>query len=354
MDKVPKTIEAAVESLKRVEARARRSRPRYTRTPMRPFYFDERKHGPVLETVFFYGALRTSDIIDITTTAYDRIRKEDSTFAITNIRKFLTEEEGLGHMYHDAGLLTRRKVSNTGEVLHGLSTAGAKKVRDLFGYEIANTDYTQDFKIRTAASQKHKSDIARYSAAVHRGARKLDFIKFDDRPEIYKKNLIPREVWRRRRGAHIKDEYWKASLQKGGRKKLQAEADWVHRFLGCTYDPETPQFQFPEIDEGTEPVNSKNLKRTSIYRKMLCYINAFYQKFHEEFWGIDSYRIPWIINTGYHGKERIDNFLETTNIVTEGKGTRLFIFIPVSALSSENILLETFVNGKGESVHLID
>ncbi len=353
MNGVPKTIQAAVQSLKRAEARARKRRPRFERKPTKPFRFNESRHGPVLEMLYFYGAARTSDIVDITTTAYDRIREEEPGFNITNIRKFLTDDE-LSHMYHDGGLLTRRKVGNTEQILHGLSTTGAKKLRDTFGYAIANTDYTQDFKTRTPASQKHKSEIARYSAAIHRAARVLDGIEFTDRPEIFKQNLIPADVWMRRKEAKLKDEYWKASLSKGTVKKLQAEADWMHRFLGCSFDPETPQFHFPEIDMGTESVNSKNLKRTSIYRKMLCYINAYYQGFHKEYWGIQSFRIPWIINTGYHGKERLDNFLEVTQTVTNGKGTRLFVFIPAEALSSENILLETFVNGKGETVRLVD
>jgi hypothetical protein len=109
---------------------------------------------------------------------------------------------------------------------------------------------------------------------------------------------------------------------------------------------------FLESDRATMPVVRRDLRQTSMQRKFLAYLagggrgNAFGRAL-----GIDNFRVL-VLTTS---RERIDTMLQALRDLTNGAGSRQFLFIEHSVIcAASDLFTVTWLSGKGEPTRLAD
>ena len=109
---------------------------------------------------------------------------------------------------------------------------------------------------------------------------------------------------------------------------------------------ETTYF-FLEVDRGTMPVMRKNLKQTSVYRKLLAYHETWKQELHASLFGLKRFRILMIAN----GRERLEHIISAGKLLNGGKGSGIFLFGTLPDIRSCNDILKLpFADGHGNSI----
>ncbi len=131
-------------------------------------------------------------------------------------------------------------------------------------------------------------------------------------------------------------------------------------------DKERPEgrntlFFFLEADRATETVQpvTKHLNKATIYKKLLGYYHTHAQKVLPGVFGewLRNFRVLWVIDSqakAAGGKTRLENFLDTTRSVTDGRIADLFLYTTHEALKAHgNPLTHTWVNANGEERKII-
>lgn len=104
---------------------------------------------------------------------------------------------------------------------------------------------------------------------------------------------------------------------------------------------------FLEVDRGTMPVIRKNLRQTSLYRKLLAYYETWRQGLHTSLFGLRRLRVLVVAN----GEVRLRHIVETTRLLRNGRGSRVFLFADRWGVESHtDILRVSLVNGCDEAV----
>lgn len=98
-----------------------------------------------------------------------------------------------------------------------------------------------------------------------------------------------------------------------------------------------------EIDRGTMPVVRKDLRQTSILRKLLAYDAAWRAKTSERQWGFKTFRVLFVTAT----RERAANILAAVKAMNHGRGSDLFWAVAASDLTPENMLTPVWRDGRG-------
>lgn len=136
---------------------------------------------------------------------------------------------------------------------------------------------------------------------------------------------------------------------------------------------------FLETDTGTETVvpESQTLKRSSFLQKAARYYATWQQKLHTERFGFKNFRVltvtttPTLLQprvkkelrregqvdakTRSKMERRIGLLLEAQKLVTEGRGSGLFLFTDLpSLLVADDVLSMPWMSGAGKAVRLID
>ena len=119
--------------------------------------------------------------------------------------------------------------------------------------------------------------------------------------------------------------------------------------FGLAFADDTASYFFVELDRGTMPVTRKGNSRTSMKRKFAIYLDAWRGGVFERQFGIPHARILTITTS----KERIKTMIEAVKLLTDGKGSGLFLFIDRKSLESASPLSVEWLSGKGERVSLL-
>ncbi len=102
---------------------------------------------------------------------------------------------------------------------------------------------------------------------------------------------------------------------------------------------------FLEVDRGTMPVIRKNLRQTSLYRKLLAYYETWRQGLHTSLFGLKRFRVLIFAAS----KERVNHLKHMNKLLNEGKGSRIFLFADSAGLPFwEDILTLPLVNGRDD------
>jgi hypothetical protein len=113
---------------------------------------------------------------------------------------------------------------------------------------------------------------------------------------------------------------------------------------------------FLEADRGTESVRpvTAHLEKATIYKKLLGYYHTHLKKVHQGVFGewLSNFRVLWVIDSNAKardGKTRLQHFLETAQVATDGHLPDMFLFTTSEALNaSQNPLTHEWVNMRGE------
>ncbi len=107
---------------------------------------------------------------------------------------------------------------------------------------------------------------------------------------------------------------------------------------------------FLEADRASMPVIRKDLRGTSIFRKLLAYQATASQKLHSERFGINNFRVLTV--TKSPKQERVSSMVEAAQQLSGPQG--IFLFTDIESLTSGDALTHEWKNGRGESVRLLD
>jgi hypothetical protein len=143
---------------------------------------------------------------------------------------------------------------------------------------------------------------------------------------------------------------WQVEIRHGGKPyRLGVEPDGIFG-LDFEGEPENRRraYFFLEADRGTMPVMRKGLAQTSFLRKLLAYRATWRQGLHRTHLGIPNFRVLTVTTS----RERVENLVEACRALSGG-GAGLFLFADRENLSSEDILVHEWVEGKGEIVRLL-
>lgn len=102
---------------------------------------------------------------------------------------------------------------------------------------------------------------------------------------------------------------------------------------------------FLEADRATMPVVRKDLRQTSVFRKMLAYYATWKQETHTRLYGIRGFRVLTVTRS----PERIRTLIEANRMLNDGQGLKMFLFTDEATLrKSENVLMIPWRNGQDD------
>lgn len=108
---------------------------------------------------------------------------------------------------------------------------------------------------------------------------------------------------------------------------------------------------FLEADRATMPVVRHGLKQTSFFRKMLAYQETWRQKLHTSLFGYARCIVLTVTTTA----ERVENLVNASQKLNNGRGSGLFWFVDRTALANTgDIFTLPLRSGRGEIVTLAE
>ena len=88
---------------------------------------------------------------------------------------------------------------------------------------------------------------------------------------------------------------------------------------------------------------------------MSVYLAAIRNGYHKDAFDQHNARVFWLVDSRYSGLKRLESLLEMNRQLTGGRGSRAFLFaLREPLMKSPDIRIAPVINGKGESVSLID
>ena len=219
-----------------------------------------------------------------------------------------------------------------------------------------SVDYTQQNQGLGARFIEHTLLVADIMVAIERACRGRDDVRFISQQQFLKERA-PKTT--REKFWTVGDHplRWRVSFEyEGNRYRKSIEPDQM--FGIRPEDREEPNWFFLEADRQTMPVKSRNMNRSSIFKKHLQYFaswneNSGLNRLEEQF-GIESARTLFVLDTGYEGEKRLQRCLEVNKHFYDGDGTGLFLFVNAGTLSEcEDVLTAPLVSGRGAQKTLL-
>jgi DNA-binding transcriptional ArsR family regulator len=140
-----------------------------------------------------------------------------------------------------------------------------------------------------------------------------------------------------------------ASIRLGG--ALRKNAVVPDALFGLRFNDETESYFMLEIDRGEMPIERyKNMQRTYFAKKMLTYYEGNRQQRHVHDLGIENFRVLTVTTD----RPRIEKMLAALNVITDGRGSNIFLFVDQAMLAASNPLDVMWMTGKGARLRLTD
>lgn len=121
--------------------------------------------------------------------------------------------------------------------------------------------------------------------------------------------------------------------------------------VGLRFHDETESYFMVEIDRGEMPVERfRNQQHTYFAKKMVTYLEANRQKVHVHALGIPNFRVLTVTTN----QNRVERMLDALVTITDGKGSRMFLFADQGSFMQHGPLDLEWISGKREAVRLTD
>lgn len=244
------------------------------------------------------------------------------------------------------------------EAVYAIGNEGADLLNQRFGTPRPRVDYTQKNQTLGPRFIAHTLLVADIMTAIELACRGREDARFISEREILKK-WAPESTQKESRTVGGRPFRWRVRFEhKGKSYRKSIEPDWM---FGLRTDREEgePNWFFLEADRQNMPVKSRNMNRSSLFKKQLQYFRSWNEgrppnRLEEQF-GIEAARTLFAISTGYEGKKRLDRCLEVNRHFYDGDGTGLFLFASTETLlDAEDILTAPLVSGRGDEKSLIE
>lgn len=226
-------------------------------------------------------------------------------------------------------------------MIYGLTRAGAALLRR-HGHDVRRRLLDGIDKERGAGWRfiEHTVAVSGFLASLELASRGRNDVRLLERSEILE------DAPKSRRDRLVKLE---ASIRIGG--SLRKNAVVPDALFGLRFNDESESYFMVEIDRGEMPIERyKNTYRTYFSKKMLTYLEASRQRRHVFDLGIENFRVLTVTTDG----ARIGKMRTALNLITEGKGSNMFLFIDQAGLSESSPLEAIWTTGKSARLRLTD
>ena len=226
-------------------------------------------------------------------------------------------------------------------MIYGLTRSGAQLLRR-HGHEVRRRLLDGIDKERGAGWRfiEHTVAVSEFLVSLELATRGREDVRLLTRGEILE------DAPKSRRDRQVKLE---ASIRIGG--SLRKNGVVPDALFGLRFGDESESYFMLEIDRGEMPVERyKNTYRTYFAKKMLTYYEAFRQRRHVFDLGIQNFRVLTVTTD----QARIERMVSALNVITEGRGSNMFLFADSEALSRESPLETAWLSGKAENVRIAD
>jgi hypothetical protein len=174
----------------------------------------------------------------------------------------------------------------------------------------------------------HELMICRIMASIELGVRADPSVRFISWAEIRANAHTPAATRASDRPASIPVSF----EFRGERLITEVRADAAPFGLERRQNGQRTFLFFPgiEVDCGSEPITASDSERSSIYKKFLAYRAIAEQAIYRSHFGFPNFFVPFVCSDG----ARLASMMKLLERVTEGKGSRMFLFKEYPAFSS--------------------
>lgn len=189
---------------------------------------------------------------------------------------------------------------------------------------------------------KHTLAIAEFTVAMRLAVRNHDNVDLIDGTTLVS-SLPPKT------GSQAKPYRLNIPVpHQGGRTAIGVEPDYVFS-LSLTKEKRQAFFMV-EVDRGTMPVARRDLRQTSILRKLLAYQALWQSKQHQQHFGWCNFRVLFVTTSA----ERVENMISAANKNPATKGSPLFLFTDKHSLYAHgDVLTHEWSDSHGSSQALL-
>jgi Replication-relaxation len=176
----------------------------------------------------------------------------------------------------------------------------------------------------------HELMICRIMASIDLGVRADPAIRFISWAEILANGHTPAATRASDRPASIPVSF----EFRGERLTTEVRADAAPFGLERRRNGERTFLFFPgiEVDCGSEPITASDSERSSIFKKFVAYRAIAEQAIYRSHFGFPNFFVPFVCSDGV----RLTSMMKLLERITEGKGSRMFLFKEYPAFSSFN------------------
>ncbi|MGH1407415.1 MAG: replication-relaxation family protein [Rhodomicrobiaceae bacterium] len=308
-----------------IKSRLHSYRPRRVRSDNPPPFQLTRRDIKMIHLVAKYRFLNS-----------DQIRKlvKGSHKNITNRLKTLFEYGYLDRP--DCQFETYRLGGGTSPLVYALTDKGAHLLANECEYrELTRHGWSAKNKSAGRPFLKHTLAIADFVTSLQLAISNRDDVQLIDSEAL--ENAFPMNTQELSKPYRLNISV----IHQGTRSDIGLEPDYAFALY-------LPQMQkrahfLVEIDRGTMPVLRRDLKQSSVLRKLLAYQSMWKMKRHTVHFGWQNFRVLFVTTN----TERVENMIEATNSNSQTEGSPLFLFADKPELNENNLLLDKWNNLNG-------
>ena len=224
---------------------------------------------------------------------------------------------------------------------YALGKKGARALRE-YGHLINDrVDWTEKNKKAGNYFISHRIEIADFFVSLEVECRSRENIHIIREEQIIA--AAPLET----RSAREPLRWEAVSVERGKRERWSAVPDGL---FGLTFADETAAYFLLECDRGSIPITRSVGDHRSFRRKLKTYYDGWRAQRHLEQFGVKQMRVLTVTTS----RERVRNMVSAVHSITEGRGSKFFLFVDRETLAASDPLSVEWVSGKGERVRLTD
>ncbi len=216
---------------------------------------------------------------------------------------------------------TYRMGGGTSPLVYALADKGAQLLADIFEQpDGKRISWTHKNKSANQPFLQHTLGIADFAVALQLAVARHDDVELIDSDEL--KDNFPAEILARNKPFRLSVPV----IHKNLRLDIGIEADYAFSL----YLPKVRRkaFFLVEIDRGTMPVARRDLRQSSILRKLLAYQTMWKTKLHQKHFGWGNFRVLFVTES----TERVENMIAAANSQSPTKQSPLFLLADKSSL----------------------
>ena len=249
------------------------------------------------------------------------------------------------------------------EAVYAIGNVGADLLNAEFNLPRPKVDYTQQNKTLGMRFIEHTLLVSDIIVAIILATRCRDDVRYISQEEIFRE-WAPRETRSKRYKVGAHPFRWRVKFsykERTYRKSIEPDHIFGLAFPG---QERKPNWFFLEADRQNMPVKSRNMNRSSIFKKQLQYWESWQDNtwtetnLFKKHFGVSNIRTLFVLDTGYQGRQRLNRCIEVTRHFEEqakgGEGMGLFLFANAETLlDADDILNAPLVSGRGDEKILL-